>query len=895
MTAPLLQTKLFLPQPRTGLVQRPRIIDKMNEGLERRLTLVSAPAGFGKSTMLIEWARTTGNKVTWLSIDDSDNDLKRFFIYLILAIQKINPSLGQDVLPVLQAADNPRMEHLLTILINDITEVDDEFTLILDDYHLIENQDIHNGLQFLIDHVPPNMHLVIASRVDPPIPMTRLRARDQVTEIRSRDLRFNQSETHAYLNDQMGLNLAQADISALHKRTEGWITALHLAALSMQNRDDKHDFIAAFSGGHHYIIDYLVSEVLSHQSEAIQNFLLRSSILDRFSAPLCNAVLEISDSKTLIQHLNQTNLFLISLDDERNWFRYHHLFANFLNQRLREKEPKSIPELHQRASKWLEHNHYFPEAVNHSLDGEDYEHAAQLIEKLGPDMMMQNEFDQLALWMDAMPKDLVESWPWLCIIRAWMYDRWGRFDDGERYLQHAESALEGSADSTPIEAKRIVRGQISAIRALYALKLGQISRSIEHSNQALKYLPSGYFNRGVASFSLGWAKKAQGDLSGTLEAYEDGRTASLAAGNRILAQAIILDIGKTQFIQGHLHLAADTLREVNQFKYEKSNIKIPYASPACIGLADIYREWNELDAAMSYIQEGIEIGTASNVVDAITVGYASQALLFLAQGDLKSANQACENADQMVRDTPNLEAETLSRTLDSRVRLSLAKNQLAEASRHVQEAGLGLDVEIDNFLDIPLIILARVLIHSGRQNSASQDLSDAHEVLEKILEVTRPAGYLGQVIGALVLQALVFEAQGIHDQALTSLEEALTLAEPEGYIRTFVDEGASMQALLQQAGTKGSMGAYVSRLLKAFEPQDTEATPAADQKLIEPLSARELEVLKMLATELSGPEIARELVISLNTLRTHTKNIYAKLDVGKRRAAVHKARELELI
>ena len=895
MTTPLLQTKLFIPQPRSGLVQRLRIVAKMNEGLERRLILVSAPAGFGKSTMLIEWARTTGNKVTWLSIDESDNDLKRFFIYLIFAIQKINPSLGQDVLPVLQAADNPQMEHLLTILINDITEVNEDFTLILDDYHLIDNQDTHNGLKFLIDHVPPNMHLVIASRVDPPIPLTRLRARDQVTEIRSRDLRFNEAEAEAFLNEQMGLNLATEDISALHKRTEGWITGLHLAALSMQNRDDKHDFITAFSGGHHYIIDYLVSEVLSQQPEEIQNFLLQSSFLDRFCATLCDAALEISNSKIIIQTLNQTNLFLISLDDERNWYRYHHLFANFLNQRLREKEAKSIPELHQRASKWLEQNHYFPEAVNHSLAGEDYEHAAQLIEKLGPDMMMQNEFDQLSQWLDAMPENFVESWPWLCIIRAWMYDRWGRYDDGERYLQHAESALERSATSTPIEAERIIRGQISALRALYALKTAQISQSIEYSNQALDYLPKDYFNRGVASFSLGWAKNVLGDLSGAIQAFEEGRRASLAARNRILAQAIILYIGKTQFIQGHLHQAAETLREVNQFKYEKSNIKIPYASSACIGLAHIHREWNELDAAMNYIQEGIEIGIASRVVDAITLGYATKALLCLDQGDIKAANEAYENAEQMVEDTQNLEAETLSKTLDSRVRLLLAEDQLAAASRHVQEAGLGLDVEIDNYLDIPLIILARVLIRSGRQNSASQDLSDAHKVLEKILEVTRPAGYLGQVIGALVLQALAFEAQGIRDQALNSLEEALTLAESEGYIRTFVDEGAPMQALLQQVGTKGSMGAYVSMLLKAFEPQDTEATHAADQKLIEPLSERELEVLKMLATELSGPEIAHALVISLNTLRTHTKNIYAKLDVGKRRSAVRVARELELI
>jgi LuxR family maltose regulon positive regulatory protein len=895
MATPLLQTKLFIPQSRPGLVQRPRIIDKLNEGLQRGLTLISAPAGFGKSTILTEWVGAIGHQVTWLSIDDGDNDLKRFFVYFILAIQKINPSLGEDVLPVLQAADNPQTEHLLTILINDIAATDEEITLVLDDYHLIENQDIHNGLKFLIDHIPPNLHLVIASRVDPPIPLTRLRARDQITEIRSRDLRFNQTETETYLNEHMGLDLATEDISALHKRTEGWITGLHLAALSMQDRNDKHEFITAFSGGHHYIIDYLVSEVLSRQTPEIQKFLLQTSLLDRFCAPLCDAVLEMTASASNIQRLNQTNLFLISLDDERNWYRYHHLFANFLTQRLRETESEIIPTLHQRASNWLEQNRYFPEAVKHSLNGEDYQHAAQLIEQLGPDMMMQNEFDQLAQWLDAMPKKLVESVPWLCIIRAWMCDRWGQFDIGERFLQHAESAVDMSTSSTPNEAERIVRGQISAIRALYALKSAQIPQSIQHSKQALDYIPMDYFNRGVALFSLGWAKEAQGDLAGAIRVYEDGRSASLAVGNRILAQVIILQIGKVQFIQGHLHQAAETLREANQFKYERSNIKIPYASSASIGLAAIHREWNELDEALSYVQEGIEIGIASNVVDAITSGYASKALVHIARGDLDAAHQACNRAEEMVRDTPNLEAETLSKTLASRIRLNLAKNQLSEASRKVHDAGLNVDSEIENYLDIPHRILARVLIHSGRTNSASQELSDSHKMLAKVLKMTRSAGYSGEVIMTLVLQALAFEAQGIIDQSLNSLEKALVLAEPEGYIRTFIDEGAPMQALLQQVKTKGRLAAYVEMLLKAFDPQDTAVAPAIDQKLVEPLSQREIEVLRMLGTELTGPEIAGELVISLNTLRTHTKNIYAKLDVGKRRAAVRRAKELELI
>jgi LuxR family maltose regulon positive regulatory protein len=663
----------------------------------------------------------------------------------------------------------------------------------------------------------------------------------------------------------------------------------------MQNREDKREFIRAFSGGHHYIIDYLVGEVLSSQTEDIQNFLLQTSILDRFSASLCDTILGISDSNEHIQYLNSHNVFLIPLDDERNWYRYHHLFSDFLNQRLHEREPENESKLHRRASDWLEQNGYYSEAINHSLAGEDYEHAAKLIEGIGPDMMMQSEFDQLTRWLDDLPGDVVENWPWLCIIRAWMYDRWAQFDQGERYLQHAETTLNGSASNYSGEAENMIRGQISAIRALYTLKKGKILDSIEYSNQALEYLPEETFNRGVASFSLGWAKIYLGDLPGAILAYEEARRASIAAGNRILAQAIVLEIGKTQFYQGHLHQAAETFRQAIQFKYEKSQIKIPYAGPASISLANILREWDDLDAAMIHLQEGIEIGIASKVVDAIALGYSSLALVHLAQGDMEAAIQACEKADRMVMDIPDLESETISRTLDSRVRLLLSQNEFSEASRYLQEKGVSVDDQIEHFIEYKHFALIRTLIYSGHENIATENLSSSHTLIDKIIQVAKSAGYGGKLIEALALQAMTYDAQGNHDQAISSLEEAISLAEPERYIRTFIDEGKPMQTLLRQVKSRGNLASYVKVLLDAFEPSEIEIQKFPSQKLIEPLSKRELEVLRMLTTELSGPEIARELMISPNTLRTHTKNIYAKLGVSNRRSAIRQAREDKLI
>ncbi len=895
MSTPVLKTKLFITKPSPGLVKRERIIEKMNTGLAQNLILILAPAGFGKSTILSEWADTGTIETAWLSIDEADNDLKRFFSYLIMAVQEIDTSIGEDVVPALQLSDSPPMEYLLTLWINDLADHQGDVALVLDDYHLIENDAIHKGLQFLVEHAPRNFHLIVASRVTPPFPLARLRGRGQVTEIRVHDLRFSIEEAKVYLHERMNLDLSEPQIQAIHERTEGWITGLHLAALSIQNIDDKEAFISKFSGSHQYVLDYLVGEVLSQQPEEIRTVLLRTSILGQFNAALCDAVVETKQGRELLRRIRDAQLFLIPLDEQGEWYRYHHLFADFLYQRLTEQELKSIPDLHIRASQWLESNNFLPDAIRHAIKGQDYTRAAALIERIGPEMMMQNRFDQLARWLEAIPEEVVFRWPWLCIIWGWMNDRWGQFDIGEKYLSQAENSLEEDDRELPEKEEQIIRGQVAAIRALYALKQGKIDESIHQSNLALEFIPPGYFNRGVAWFSLGWAKSSLGDLAGAQAAYEEGYKDSVAANNRILAQVIVMGLGNLYHLQGRLHRAADTFREAIEYRYESSQLRIPYASTASINLGRILLEWNMTEEALACIHDGLEIATNSKIVDAIAQGHAVEVEIQLARGDLEGAKSACDRADQMRRTIPYLEPVTITRTLSSRANCLLAKGEISEALKTLRDGGLSADEEPEYHSEFKPRILARALIHSGRHASSQLVIAEAQSLLRKVQAKAEANGFTYHLIEALKLQALAFAAEGNEDDALRVLEKALSLAEPENYVQMFVIEGEPMEELLRTLDGKGVMHDYTRSLLTVFQGLSETGSGIPTKQLVEPLSQRELEVLALLQSELTGPEISDTLVISLNTLRTHTKNIYAKLEVNNRRAAVQKAREFHLI
>lgn len=895
LTSPILTTKHYIPSLRPDLVPRPRLIERLNREGQVKLILVSAPAGFGKSTLISEWVRSIENPVTWLSLDENDNNFKRFLSYLISAIQQIDESFGESILPSLEATDNPPLETIITLLINDIAEYEKHFYLVLDDYHLITTKTIHDALNFFLDHLPPNIHLVISGRIDPQFSLSRFRAGGQMLEIRMKNLRFTEEEVNIFLNDVIGLELSTNDTLSLHNRTEGWITALQLAALSLRNREDKHEFVTAFSGSHHYIVDYLVDEVMFRQSEEIQSFLRQTSILERFSSSLCDHCLMISNSKNIIKYLYESHLFLIPLDDERTWYRYHHLFADVLQAQLNESDPEIVLNLHRRAAQWLDQNKYSNEAINHALAGEDFEHASKMVESIGPEMMMQNEFDQLTTWLDAMPKEIIYNWPWLCIIRAWMCQRWANLEEGEKYLLAAEQAIDGNSGIEPMGGPEVILGQVSAIRALFALTREQLAQAIDYANQALDYLPKDHFNRAVAADALGIAKRVVGDFDGAIKIFKEARNDSLRVGNRILAQAIMLELGRAQLFQGRLAQAAETLREAIDLEYRRTQIKIPYASAANVYLAEILLEWNDFEAAKTHLEEGIQIGQRAKMVDAVISGYAVLSQVYSFMGNKNEAKKAYQSAEKMARDVHGLEAETINFMRDNKIRLLIAQHQLPEALSFMHESGFNVNDEITFFNRFGYLSLARILIHSYRENNEPTYLEDAQSLLTRIQDIVEKFGVMPQIIETLILQALANKAQGHYEQALSSLERAINLAEPEGYIRTFVDEGEPMKELLQQAISRGMTNSYIENLLSAFGQEYFTERLEAAQPLVDPLSERELDVLKLLPTELTGPEIAQELMVSLNTMRTHTKNIFSKLGVHNRRAAVRKAKEFKLI
>jgi LuxR family maltose regulon positive regulatory protein len=891
----LLTTKLIVPPTSQKLVSRPRLLEKLGEGRASKLILVSTPAGYGKSTLLSEWVSTAGIPVAWLSLDENDNNLRRFLTYLVTAFQMIDVSTDENLLPYLEAIENPASEPVINTLINEIVAFNRDFLIVLDDYHQIKSQGVNESVDFLLAHLPPNAHLVISSREDPPLALAQLRARNQMVEIRPCDLSFIQSEVFEFLNDVHGLGLSPEAVSTLLDRTEGWITGLQLAALSLNDREDKQEFIAAFSGNHRYIFDFLMNEVIDRQSEEVRSFLYLTSILDRFNASLCDEVLKISNSKSILHYLDGANFFLVPLDDQRVWYRYHHLFADFLSFGLLEHDPEIIPELHQRAAQWLEKKEFFIEAVQHALKGEKIQYAAEMIENLGVKMLVLNEFDQLETWLDAIPQDFVEGRPWLCIIQAWLHNRWNRFDIGETYLEKAEIAIEGADNSISEEEVNLIRGQIFTVKSIYTLKRGQPNKSAEYSNQALDLLPEDYFLRGMAFYCLGRTKRMQGDLSGAVQAYSDARRANIYSSHQILSQFITLDMGRIHFLQGRLHQAAENFQEVIQQKFKDWDTKLPYAGAASMGLAYVLIEWNKLGPARELITEGIKSGKSFRVMDVVAMGNAMLSLVYLAQGDLENASKEWGKAEKILFDTPDIELETKTFIVKSRAQLLLAQNKLIEAFNYLQQNGLDKDDGIDFVLEFRELVLARVLISIGRKNPNGPELTDAHRILIQILELAQPAGHVSTVIEALALQALAFDAQGELGSALRSLEQALSLAEPEGYITTFLKMGDSMKELLTCVEDNQELKGYVSKLLSAFEERERSKGEAAVPPLVNTLSEREYEVLKYLDTDLTGPEIAKELMISLSTLRSHTQKIYSKLGVHSRRTALKQAKELNLL
>lgn len=910
---PLLETKLYLPEWSADRVARSRLIDRIQP--QRKLTLISAPAGFGKTTLLAEWiAAVPSRAVAWVSLDASDNDPAVFWIYLITALQTLQPGLGERSRALLQSPQPPPIESVLMVLLNELTGVNGECVLILDDYHAIETQAIHRGMGFLLDRLPPPMHLIIASRTDPPLSLARLRSCGELTELRATDLRFTPAEATAFLSQGMGLEISATDVSALAQRTEGWIAGLQLAALSLQGRDDIHDFVAAFSGNDRYIVDYLLEEVLLLQPDPVRRFLWQTAVLDRLSGSLCDAVTDQRNSQEMLETLERGNLFIIPLDNKRQWYRYHHLFADMLLARARTAGSDRLPELHGRASRWYEHQKLFSDAVRHALAGQDFERAADLIEPLWPVMRNRQQEATVRRWLKAMPDPLIRSRPILSVAYALVLLNVGQLEGIESYLQEAECRLaQRSQADPPDDGQRLPRiaanetqyrslpASIANTRAFRAQATGDFASTIAYAQQAMTLLPAeeGY-ERGTTAAFLGLAYWSSGDVAAAHRSFAEALGTFQRLGGSQIVVAATLILANMGLAQGWLRTTVETCEQALHLSRQQAGPTLQGTAELYLGLSEVRYEQGDLTTAGQLLQEGESLREQVSISGANYLWWLVKAQITAAQGDLEVAFGHLHEAEQAHRQSP---VPNVHPAAALKVRWWLQQGRLAEALNWVQESGLSVDDEPSYLREYEHLTLARVAIAQYRRGGAEEGLYSAIELLNRLLAAAEAQERTGSIIEILVVQALAYEATADLTGAIPTLERALTLAEPEGYVRIFVEHGTPMARLLQEAMTHNITPTYTQQLLTASEtwgqqpkePPHPSIYPSTPSPLVEPLSQRELEVLRLLNTELSGPEIARELVVALSTVRTHTKRIYSKLNVTNRRAAVKRAAELKLI
>jgi LuxR family transcriptional regulator, maltose regulon positive regulatory protein len=904
VAGPLLETKLHVPRRRRGLVARARLSDRLSREVPL-LVLVSAPAGFGKSTLLTEWlaaARAAGTLVAWLSLDRQDDEPTRFWTYLVSAVRTALPDVGTATLALVTSPQSST-DAVLATLLNELQTVQDDLVLVLDDYHVIDSREIHDGVAFLLDHLPPQIHLVIATRADPPLPLPRLRARGELVEVRAADLRFAPEEAAAYLRDVMGLTLTAPQVAALDGRTEGWIAALQLAALSMQGRDDIAGFIAGFAGDDRFVVDYLVEEVLQRQPERVRSFLLHTSVLTRLTGPLCDAVTGQDGGRAMLEALERGNLFLVPLDDRRQWYRYHHLFGDVLRARLRGEDPDRVPALHVRASSWYERNGDLSEAIHHALAAEDFERVADLVEPAIPAMGQSRQEGVLRRWMEALPDELFRVRPVLCagFVGALMStgDVSGveaRLRDAERWLDpspgggRAAGGPPGDMVVVDADAFRRLPAQIAMYRAGLALVGGDVAGTLTYARRALDLAePDDHLARGGPACLLGLAHWRTGDLGAAHRWYAEGMASLDRGGHRSDVVGGDVTLADIRIEQGRLRDAMSCYEHGLRTATEQPSAVLRGAADMHVGMSEVLRERNELEAARQHLLANHELGEHKGLPKNRYRWRVATARLHQIDGDSAGALDLLAQAEDVYDTDFSPDVQPIPAI---RARLLLAQGRFDAARAWVREQGLVVDEELSYLREFQHVTLARVLLAEYAAEGSERSLSGARRLLERLLRAAQDGGRTGTVIEVLALQALAHQAGGDLRAALASLHRALALAEPEGYVRTFVDEGPPMAVLLRAMAERGSAPAYVRRLLDAF---DRPKEAPVQRGLIDPLSPRELDVLRLLSSQLDGPDIARRLFVSLNTVRTHTKNIYAKLGVNNRRAAVHRGEELNLM
>jgi len=866
MSTQILATKLYKPVLRSNSVLRPRLIERLNVGLHGKLTLATAPAGFGKTTVIAEWIGSEDLRVAWLSLDEGDNDPVRFLSYVVAALQTIQSEIGTDILNLLESPQPPPIESLLTPLLNQLAMMQHNFVLVLDDYHVLDSTEIDSVLVFLIDNQPPQMHLVITTREDPRLPLARLRARGRLTELRAADLRFTPDEATEFLNSAMGLSLAPEDVAALERRTEGWIAGLQLAALSMQGQQDNRQFIQSFTGSHHFVLDYLMEEVLTHQPPHIQDFLLKTSILERMCGPLCAAVLQDDDdAQTILEHIRQANLFLIPLDNERRWFRYHHLFGDLLRKHL-QASGLNVDALHIRASAWYEANGFDVEAFQHAAAAGDIDRVERLIEAGHTPLYLRGAAKVVSKWLASLTPATLDARPRLWMTFAWVL--WINYQSpaAEEKLSNVEATLDQASD---VDQRELI-GQIAAMRAMLAANTYQTDTIIEQANIALGHLPpDNVYLRAAITRALGIAYHFRGERAAATRAYAESIALSEAHGNAFMNVLSSTGLGMVQELQTQLPEAMQTFQRVIELVGEPPQ---PRACAAYLGVARIHYEWNDLDAAETTGTLGVQLARQIEGIDTPLSGGMLLAKLMLARGDKTAAVRALTELAQ--------EAEQRGFTMQQ-PRIAALQARILLRQGDIQAAAALIEPH-----NLPLM---QARLHLAQANPA-----DALSVLNAYQTQVMAKDWQDERLRVLVLQAIAHQNSDM-GEALALLHEALSFAEPGGYVRSFVDEGLPMRDLLTEAAARGIMPDYTRRLLTAFERGSTPIASTAAQPLIEPLSERELEILTLVADGLSNREISERLFISISTVKGHNRNIFDKLQVKRRTEAVAYARELGLI
>lgn len=921
----LLQTKLFNPPPRRNLVPRTRLLTKLNGGLspEIRLTLISAPAGFGKTTLVSEWLQDLPDAKgedrrahTWLTLDEADNDAIRFWRYVDAALQIIDPRLGESIRPALSAPQPAPYRSLVTGIVDDILKVDARFTLVLDDYHNINDETVHEGVNYLIDHLPPLVQLLIITRADPPLQLARRRSRGELCEVRASDLRFTYEEVAELLNTIMKLDLSSEDIAALEKRTEGWIAGLQMAAISIQDAADPHGFVTAFRGNDRYIADYLVEEVLQRQPVEFQQFLLQTSVLSRLCGPLCDTVTGRSDSQSVLNSLERANLFLVPLDNRREWFRYHQLFASLLYQRLVDSsDADAVKGLKQRAGEWYAAHGQIVEAVETLLACGDFEQAVKVIEGTEEDLFKANELNLLVKWSEIIPDTLIAARPRLNVMAAWGSQATGHPQQAGHLIDLLEKAVgmtgEEFLSATPpyrtlSSLERVSLIEAAVVRSRLAVDSLDLDRAFSLGERLLPYLVSGppdevralnylYIYRGSQLTILGLAQKFRGNLSAASDLMLEAEADAEKEKNPHIVALALGHLGEIQALQGKLTQAKRTFELALQRAREFPPYSSAFWGLASIGLGNLAFEHNNLIEAEAQLKTGLELGKLWHVWECLLPGCIGQAHIHQAYGEWDQAAAALDELLELA--ALNIQAVEPAAAAN-RALLALRRDDMESAARWAAA------FDLRSSSPYPLQWEQNALI-AGRVWLAEKKWAEAEALLSKLLTGVQSMGHIRTIIEVHLLQALLAERQNHPEKARQALLKSLKMAAPEGYLRLFLDEGEPLRSLLAASIPsihEPVLLEYADHLLASFvRTVDRRPSPASginqpdQKKLIEPLSDRELDVLRLMAEGLSNPAIAKRLYLSTNTLKAHAQNIYIKLDVHNRMEAVNKARELGLL